>query len=48
MLDGYHQGHFLAGGTASVTYLSQANASATYVTKQEFENLKIATIMGIY
>lgn len=48
MLDGYHQGHFLAAGTASVTYLSQANASATYVTKQEFENLKIATIMGIY
>jgi hypothetical protein len=48
MLDGYHQGHFLAAGTASVTYLSQANASATYVTQQEFNNLKIATIMGIY
>ena len=48
MLDGQHASYFLAAGTASVTYLSQANASATYVTKQEFENLKIATIMGIY
>lgn len=48
MLDGYHQEHFLSAGTASVTYLSQANASATYVTQQEFNNLKIATIMGIY
>ena len=48
MLDGYHADHFLAAGTASTTYLTQSNASATYVTQQEFNNLKIATIMGIY
>lgn len=48
MLDGYHADYFLSAGTASSTYLSQANASATYVTQQDFNNLRIATIMGIY
>lgn len=48
MLDGYHGEHFLGAATASTTYLTKANASATYVTQQEFNNLKIATIMGIY
>jgi len=48
MLDNLHADHFLAAGTASAVYLSKANASATYVTQQEFNNLKIATIMGIY
>ena len=48
MLDGYHSGYFLAAGSASSIYLSQANASATYVTQQEFRNLLIAVVMGIY
>ena len=48
MLDGYHASYFLAAGTASSIYLTQANASATYATQQEFNNLKIAVIMGIY
>jgi hypothetical protein len=48
MLDGYHSDHFLASGTASSIYLTQANASATYVNQQEFRNLQIAVVMGIY
>jgi hypothetical protein len=48
MLDGYHSGYFLAAESASSIYLSQANASATYVTQQEFRNLQIAVVMGIY
>ena len=40
--------NYLFVGTASATYLSQANASATYATQQDFDNLRIATIMGIY
>lgn len=48
MLDGYHSDYFLSAGTASTIYLTEANASATYVTQQEFNNLRIATIMGIY
>lgn len=48
MLDGYHADHFLAAGTASSIYLTKANASATYATQEDFNNLKIATIMGIY
>lgn len=47
MLDGYHQEHFLAAGAASATYLSQANASATYVTKQDFDNIVVLQWMGI-
>ena len=48
MLDGYHQSYFLPAETASVVYLTQSVASATYATQQEFNNLKIAVIMGIY
>jgi hypothetical protein len=48
MLDGYHASYFLAAETASSTYLTQANASATYATQQDFDNLKIVSIMGIY
>lgn len=48
MLDGYHQNHFLAAGTASSIYLTQANASATYASLQEFNNMQVAMIMGIY
>ena len=47
MLDGYHQGHFLPAGTASATYLSQANASATYVIQQDFDNIVVLQWMGI-
>jgi hypothetical protein len=48
MLDGYHASYFLAAGTASSIYLTQANASATYVNQEEFNNLMVATHMGIY
>lgn len=47
-LDGYHANYFLAAETASITYLTQANASATYVTKQDFNNMQVAMIMGIF
>lgn len=40
--------NYLYISTASTIYLTQANASATYVTQQEFNNMRIAMIMGIY